>query len=334
MRLDDVLIYEANIANKVLKDPKQTKMLALAFRHDSTLPPNVVAKLGPRPTDDQIVKIWSDLIDRSLNATDFGDLSAEGKFDDWLLKQYINGVVDYEDINGEGGDALGLWQALSTRGKLRPEDQDFNRFRSLAQLQKAMTKRQYREELDRIKKTGEIEKHKRVRKEIVLVDDDRYYAIMPLNYGACYVFAHAAGYKPNFCTSSSSGLSWFQKYAPSGPIVSITDKSNTDDVEGKWQFHAPTHQLVNADQERRHDLHWNDERFARFFPGLMKKIVSAMEAKSEEITQASEEVTPGGYDMAKQIALIKKEYPLSFASTEPTPKEPGAETEPGGEELY
>jgi hypothetical protein len=242
-------------------------------------------------------------------------------------------VVNYEDINGEGGDALGTWQALSTRGKLQPQDQDFNKFKSIHQLQMAMRKPIYRNEIDRMKKAEEIEKHKRTRKDVVIVDNERYFVIIPMNYGACYTFAHAAGYKPTFCTSSSSGPDWFKRYAPEGMIVSITDKANQDEANGKWQFHAQTHQLVNGDQDRRHDVRWNDDRFSKMFPGLMKQIVAGIEAKAEEINQASQDVTHGGYDVAKEVQDIKTTYPLSYASVEQG-AEPAADDQPRGQELY
>jgi hypothetical protein len=155
------IVAEANIAAKVLKDPKQAKMLAIAFRHDHTIPKTLVARLGPKPTDEQIIEAWSKLIDDTLRRNDYGDLSADGKFDDWLTRLYINGQADYEDINGEGGDALGVWKALSKRGLLKPQDQDFNKFTSIKQLQRLANDRTYRDELRRIKDAEKIEKMKR-----------------------------------------------------------------------------------------------------------------------------------------------------------------------------
>ena len=149
MKLNQIVL-EANIAAK-LKDPKTIKMLGIAMRHDSSLPRDKVAKLGPKPDDQSILGLWSELLDSSLRTTDYGDLSADSKFDDWLTRLYMNGVVDYEDINGEGGDALGAWKALSIRGKLKEKDQDFNRFKNLRQIQSIVQDRQYRDELRRIK---------------------------------------------------------------------------------------------------------------------------------------------------------------------------------------
>lgn len=304
------VLSEANVASKI-KDPKTIKMIGVAMRHDATLPKAAVASLGVRPTDEQIIKLWSDLLDKSLSSTDYGNISTDGKFDEWLTRLYTNGVLDYEDINGEGGDALGAWKALSIRGKLKPEHQDFNRFRNLRQLQAIIQSREYRNELERIKDAEVIEKHKRERKEVTLIDDERYLVVIPMNYGSCYTFNNSAGFKASFCTGSSSGARWFERYAPDGPIISVVDKDNYEDVNGKWQIHAPTDQINNGNQTVR-----RDSVFAEMFPGLMKKIISAMTAKADEISQASREISRGGYDIPAAIDDLKRRFPLSYASGE------------------
>ncbi len=310
MRLNQV-IAEANIAAK-LKDPRTIKMLGIAMRHDGTVPKNKIAALGTNPTDDQIVKLWSELLDDSLQSTDYGDLSQDGKFDDWLTRLYINGVVDYEDVNGEGGDALGAWKALSIRGKLDKEHQDFNKFKNLRQIQQIIRSRKYRDELERIKDSETIEKHKREKKELTLIDNDKFLVTMPFNYGACYTFNNSAGFKASFCTGSSQGLRWFERYAPDGPIISIVDKDNVDEVNGKWQMHAPTGQMNNGDQTYSYSR--GDKKFSEMFPGVLKKIVAAVQSKAEEIKASSQDIVPGGYDVSKAVSDIKSNLPYSWAS--------------------
>jgi len=314
--LNDQQLIEANVAAKI-KDPKTIKMLSIAMRHDSTLPKAAVAKLGPKPDEQGILQLWSEMLDKSLRTTDYGDISADGKFDDWLTRLYINGVVDYEDINGEGGDALGAWKALSIRGRLKPIHQDFNKFKNLRQIQTIVRDNAYRSELSRIKDAEVIEKHKREKKETTLIDDERFLVTVPYNYGACYTFNNEMGYSASFCTGSSSGITWFNRYADDGPIVSIVDKANIDDVNGKWQMHAPTNQLNNGNQSVR-----SDEKFAELFPGLMKKIISAIQAKGTEIKQNSVDIVRGGYDIDQAVADIKKRFPLSVASEAPEEQEP------------
>ncbi len=317
------IVLEANVAAKI-KDPKTIKMLGIAMRHDSTLPKDKVARLGPATfgsdadsakqaeNNEKILNLWSELLDDSLRRTDYGDLSADGKFDDWLTRLYINGIVDYEDINGEGGDALGAWKALSIRGKLKEPHQDFNKFKNLRQIQQIVQSRDYRNELERIKDAETIEKHKREKKETTLIDDDRFLVTLPYNYGACYTFNNSAGFKASFCTGSSSGLRWFQRYAPEGPLISIVDKDNFEDVNGKWQMHGPTGQMNNGDQSLSYSS--GDKKFAEMFPGLLKKIIAALKSKAAEIKQNSTEIVPGGYDVDKAVSDIKDRLPYSYAS--------------------
>ena len=322
MRLDQLekdlkkkrAVTEANVAAKI-KDPKTIKMLSIAMRHDGTLPKAKVAALGPKPSEEQILNLWSELLDASLQTTDYGDISQDGKFDDWLTRMYINGVADYEDINGEGGDALGAWKALSIRGKLKEPHQDFNKFKNLRQIQAIIQNRDYRNELSKIKDAEVIEKHKREKKETTLIADERFLVTVPYNYGACYNFNNAHGFNASFCTGSSSGANWFNRYADDGPIISVFDKQNPDDVMGKWQIHAPTNQINNGNQTNR-----KDEKFAELFPGLMKRIVTAIQSNGEEIKKNSTEIVSGGYDINKAVSDLKNKFPVSYNSGEPEPE--------------
>jgi hypothetical protein len=318
MKLNQIVL-EANVAAK-LKDPKMVKMLSIAMRHDSSLPKDRVAKLGPKPSDEEIVQLWSDLLDGSLSSTDYGDISQDGKFDEWLTRMYINGVADYEDINGEGGDALGAWKALSIRGKLSEKDQDFNKFKNLRQIQQIIQSRDYRDELRRIKDAEVVEKHKREKKETTLIDNERFLITLPYNYGACYNFNNAHGYNASFCTGSSSGQRWFERYAPEGPIISIFDKQNQEDENGKWQMHAPTGQMNNGNQSLSYSR--GDQKFAELFPGLMKEIIAAVKSNAEEIKTNSVDIVRGGYDVDAAIAEIKSKLPASYASEKAKPEEP------------
>ena len=324
-------LTEADISTNIMKDPKLAKMLAIAVRHDRTFPKNEIADMGPRPTVADYVQAWSKLVNETLAKNEYGDLSKEGKFDSWLLKLYNNHAIDYEDLNGEGGDALGAWQALSTRGLLKKPDQDFNKFPSIRSLQQAMEKDEYRNTLRRIKDAETLEKHKRTRKEIVLLDNDRFHVIMPLNYGACYTFNNQTGHMSSFCTGGSSGLNWFNNYAPDGPIISIVDKQNVDNKNGKWQLHAPTSQLVNSTQDQRYNRVGADAEFAKRFPGLMKEIVKAILTKASEIKAGSKEISPpDGYDIREAAKQIVAKFPQSYKSV---PGAPGKNISPDDTEY-
>ena len=125
-------------------------------------------------------------------------------------------------------------------------------------------------------------------------------------------FNNAHGYNASFCTGSSSGATWFNRYADDGPIISVFDKQNPDDVMGKWQIHAPTNQINNGNQTVR-----RDEKFAELFPGLMKRIASAIQGNADELKKNSTEIVNGGYDAAKAVNDLKNKFPMSYNSGEP-----------------
>ena len=307
-------LLEADITDKIARDPQRSKQLSIAWKHDKHLPHDVVARLGPKPDDRALAKAWSDMLEKTLERTNYGDLSRDLKFADWLTKLYTSGTADWEDISGEGGDALGAWNALSTRGLLKPQDQDLNKFKTLKALYNRIVRvNTYSSELQRIKNAAQIAKMKKDARDVVLVDDGKYWAAIPMNYGACYVFNNS-GHISNFCTGGSSGANWFKNYAPGGPIVTVVDKANINDENGKWQFHANTNQLVNSVQDRRYDRDWNDEQFATRFPGLMRKIVQSMIAHDDDIRVMSQETLGKPYNVAQAVNEIKTKFPKSWAS--------------------
>jgi hypothetical protein len=315
MRLNEILL-EANILNnpKFKTDIPLQKELVRFFLHDESLPFNIVTNLN-KYTEEDILRMYSELLDKTLSDTSGGDLSKSGKFDMWLTRQYAKGMFDYEYLNGEGGDALGTYYQLSKRGLLFPQDQDFNRFQTLQDLQVAMRRPKYRRDLERIKDELTIQKHKKEKREIVLINDEKYYVVILLNYGACYTFNNAEGHKASFCTGSSSGVNWFNRYAPEGIIIAVIDKNNINDKDGKWQIHAATGQMVNADQDDRWDSRGNQTKFGKLFPGLMSEITRKLKEKQDEIAQSSTDIKQTGYNADNEIQELQNKFPLAF--TEP-----------------
>lgn len=332
MMLLDIL-NEVDISDRLAKDPQRMRMLMLALKHDRSLPIRVRAQLGPGHTEAQAAKAWSDAIETPLARTNYGDLSRDFKFADYLTKLYVSGNADFEDVTGEGGDSLGAWNALSVRGKLKPQHSDLNKFTSLHLLQQALRDDEYKRELDKIKNAERINKMKKDAKDLMLIDDPRYLVTIPLNYGACYVFNYT-GHTSTFCTGSSSGEWLFDRYAGDGPIVAIVDKAHAEEKNGKWQMHAQTDQLHNSVQDSfplpgKRD----DEAFAELFPGMLRRIAAAMRAKSSEITDAGKVIqqrtrrgSGNGYDVDDTIQQMKQRFPKSWASR--AKDEPADEPEP------
>jgi hypothetical protein len=48
----------------------------------------------------------------------------------------------------------------------------------------------------------------------------------------------------------------------------------------------------------------------------MKKIIAGLEANAAEIKASSTELMSGGYDISQEVSLLKRRFPLSYASSE------------------
>lgn len=303
------LLKEDKIADKILRDPKSTKMLNIMWKMDHSVPANYRSSLGPKPDEKKVVELFGKVIDEKLRNSLWGDMSSDSKLDDYIIRSYINGQVDFEDLTGELIDSLGTYKALSMRGLLKPEHQDFNRIPTLLALKKVLAK--YSSEIQRMRSEEKIKQMKKQKDEIVLIDDERFFVVIPLNYGSCYIFNNAEGINATFCTGSSS-TSWFDRYAKDGAMIMIFDKENPNSLAGKWQIHSATNQLNNANQTVR-ATNLGQAAFYKNFPGLLKRIAQAMDAKRDEIQEKSKAlVPPNGYDVSKEIERLKTMFPIAY----------------------
>ena len=301
MKISAVLA-ESVFRDKLIKDARLCKQLSISWRHDNTIPISINAKLGPNPKPEAVAARWAEMLDQALVAALGEQYGRDTKFAEWLTNLYIMGSADWEGISGEGADALASWQYLSQAGYLDEHTRDLNKIKNIKKLQALL--QNYRNELTAHKQKRELDKIKQDAKELVLIDNDRYKVSIPMNYGACRAF-NLTGHQSTFCTGGSSGLSWYSRYSPEGPLVMVVDKARQHDPDGKWQFHAPTNQIVNSLQQNRSSIVSNAERFGRLFPGLMDRIVAAMEQNREELGSVWSSID-------RQIAEIKSKFTLAF----------------------
>jgi hypothetical protein len=304
------LLLEADLGNKIKSDPKTLKLLNLAWRHDSTVPRKIRTQLGPNPSPETVADFWGTEVDRLLAGSDdnwTSDLSREGKFDGWLIRLYISGAIDWEDLTGEAVDRLNKYNVLRNRNILQPMETDLNRFRDLNHLNRTLDK--YGREIEKLITAARVEKAKRNAQSLTLIDNDRYHVSVPLNYGACYVFNHQTGHQSTFCTGSSTGMEWFGEYSNDGPLINVLDKKRAHTVNGKWQIHAPSKQINNSDQTIN-----SDNKFSGIFPGLMSEIQKALLAHARELNAGSQDIVKGGWNISRAIEQLKRAFPKSTAS--------------------
>lgn len=297
-------ILTESLATKVT-DPKTKKLLPIALMHDATLPFNLLSMVGKRPTEEQALNFLEQIITKSVNNSEYGDPEIINKYGPWLVRQYSNGVLNYEDINGEI-DTLGKFYALSRRGWLKPEHNDLNRFPNLTKLSMVLSAN-YAPMLRKIADEEKLQRMKKTAKAFTIIDDDNYLAQIPLSYGACYLFNNAMGVPASYCTGSSS-THWFDSYAKDGIILQVFNKKKPNLDTSKYQIHAPSNQIKSASQSGSNS---GDSKFAKNFPGLLPKILEELSLKATEFKRVAAEVG-FNYNVKSQIDKIAKLMPKSM----------------------
>lgn len=301
MKATDFLT-EADTLNTI-KRQNLGRRIAIAFDHDRRLPEEWIYRLHERFTTDQKIEMVAKKIDEFVENA---DLPTE--YIPWILSQYINGWADLEDIGGEIVDMLAGYHQLKIRNILSSEKyRNINNF-NWGTLRSLLSK--YRTELQKIRNQQQMEKMKRTAQQIVLLDNDRFLIQIPVNFGSCYVFNNLSGVQGRFCTGSSSGPEYFARYSKDGPLIQVYDKNNSDDVDGKWQIHAATNQIKDAQQSSR----GNEIRFARLFPGLLKVIGHNMMQRSKEIEDANP-----NWNAKRAVNDLARTFPTAWTPAAGTP---------------
>lgn len=318
------IILESKFEQQILSNPKSKDILRnldLMIKYDTTIPTKLFIEIGSKPTPEHVLQVWIKYISEAIKNAFYNNYNEGLKYLPYLFKYYNNGAINYEDLTGEVVDNIRKWWLIKNTRQLNPKHQDLNSL-TPSLLQKILNNDTYRNILRKLENAEVLEKAKRNSKEFVLLDNEKYHVAIPMNYGACYVFNNAAGIQANFCTGGSSGMTWFDRYAPKGPLIMVTDKKNINDADGKWQIHANTKQILNAEQDRRWDHVGNSQKFAKLFPGLMTEIQNAMLEKKDDIKAYSKAILNNAYDVDTEAENLTKTFPAAFATSDQSSNQP------------
>jgi hypothetical protein len=275
MIIEELFLVEGPVEDRIMNDPKYGKMLALAFKHDNTIPNAVHAALGPKPDPRKAAEIWLKLLDKANNNSQLGVISPEKKFYDWATKVYTNQGMSWENFISRGVDNLHSYYLLSRRNLLKPADQDVNRFPSLSTFENAMAK--YREQLQKIKEEERLKQMAKDAKIVTIVDNDTFTAWVPLNYGGSCTLSRSTGEFANWCTGTLSSDNYFNMYSKKGPLIVFQSKVRPED---KFQMHAPTNQFKDKKDEE-----IDRDAFAKKYPNAMVEIQQGLIASGEKFAE-------------------------------------------------
>lgn len=270
MLLRELFLNEAP-KDKIINDPKLSKMIAIHWRNDPTIPLPTKAKTGAKADDKTIALAFVDLLDNLEQRGSQGiQFSRNGQYHEWLAKVYASGGTDWEDIDSRSMKALHGYTMLQRRGLLDKGHSDLNKYPSVYALERYIDTH-YKDILDKVAKDEKFNDLIKNAQSVKLADTEDYLIVVPLNRGAGCKY----GKGTRWCTSSTDSDTYWNRYSERGPLVIILSKKNSED---KYQLHADSHQFLDASDSR-----FDAEKFKQEYPNAYKDIVDGMKSNAQEL---------------------------------------------------
>lgn len=294
MSLDEILL-EAEVltpvSQKLIKNNDIVTKLASAVRTDaqfnsSQFPPGSV-KNFKNARDDEVAQWFLENLDRIEREGYEGVVySRNGANNEWVVRQYIAGQHEWEDIIGKLNMALSDWYLLQRAGVLDQNHANISRFKGIHGLT-SYIKTHYGDVLPELKKEAQEKALAKNAKSIKLVDNEDYRIYTVLNRAA----GVRIGVNSSWCTANTKSSFNFFNYANQGMLFQLIPYAK--DKEGKkivndrekCQFDAATYSFKDSA-----DVQLSADRVSSMFPYLYNDLVTALSAQKGKIQSAIKEL--------------------------------------------
>ena len=310
---------------KILQNKNLVKDLANAIRYDVDDNPNFFPRNAvntfPRMQDAQLAEWFLGELDRMEQEGYEGTkLTSDGSINDWVVKKYIAGAHNWEDLTGKLQQQLHNWVNLKKFGLLKPEHQNIPSFNGVLDLGKYMVGH-YSNELKDLQ--NEIKKAalKKKAKSAVIVNNDDYKIYVTLNRSANQL----TGANTTWCTTSAaSDYHWnsysnqamlFQLFPKDAEFVSLEKEGREHPIEGaeRYQFGADSGYSFMDIADHRYPAEKVRERWPYLWDDLKSalqqqagKLEGIMKSLSEDPHMQDPDVKIKTYNVQKEINKLEK----------------------------
>jgi len=322
--------------------------------HPSSFPGGIAKKIVKAP-DERAAHWFLEQLDaieqRGYEGTVY---SRDGADADWIVKTFVNGTSNFEDILGNLNMCLRDWYLLKNRNALEPQHKELSRFKSINQLGAVVT-HHYADQIEEFRNKAANTAKQKLSKNILLVDNDDYRIYVPFNRIASCLL----GDKAKWCTANTEYDTHFHSYADRAMLFIVmpyykdkeTGKKSLVPHEVEITQGARAGQKTKTNEKFQFDSssgdfmditnHNVDPRLiAERFPYLYSDVENALKEKKPSIEAAlkaaSEDPATLGdkdtkvktYDVDKQIAALDRFRKKGHFTDQVRPKEKPAAEEP------
>jgi hypothetical protein len=291
-------------SQRVMNDTNLVSNLADAIRDDARSNPasfpSGSARSFQKAPDEQLAQWFLENIDKIEREGYEGIVySRDGVNSDWIVRRYIAGSHNWEDLTGVMNMNLLDWYLLKNRNLLDANHKDLPKFNSVRDLGFYMTTH-YKDKVDNLKKVAKNAERAKMSKSIKLVDNDDYRIYTTLNRAA----GCALGLGTQWCTANSNYDGHFHRYSDEamlfqlfpywkepdreGNIVDVTDKDGKKKLSQteKFQFDAGGPNFMDVTDKRA------DPNVVRTqFPYLFTDLANALTEKKPDMEKAFAELS-------------------------------------------
>jgi hypothetical protein len=337
--LEDVALTKGS--QRVMSDKTLVSGLAARVRRDadfnpSVFPPNADRKFEKAP-DEDVAKWFLENIDKIEKEGYEGTIySRDGMYSDWIVRRYIAGSHNWEDLKGVMNMNLRDWTILKNRNELDPAHKEVSKFKSVREIGAYMV-HHYQDKLEDVRNAAKFAARDKMARAIPLVNNADYKITVALNRAA----ACKLGSGTQWCTANSTYGDMFKRYAGEAmlyqmyPAVpeTISKKSSMTGKEitgkEKYQF-GPDSGLSFKDIA---DENVKPEDIRTKFPYLYTDLVTALKQNKAKVVELektfSEDPALQDPDMSKirtynvdeEITKLKKFITAGYMTDEVRPKE-------------
>lgn len=206
---------------RVLADKKLVAGLADAMRddaasHPQNFPPNSKRTFQKAP-DEELANWFLENLDKIEKEGYEGTVySRDGVYSDWIVRRYISGSHNWEDITGVMNMNMRDWTLLKNRNMLDANHRDIPKFNSVRDLGSYLSTH-YADKLEKIRDAAKNAARNKMAKSVKLVDNEDYRIYTTLNRAA----GCALGLGTQWCTANSNYAGHFHTYSEKAMLFQV-----------------------------------------------------------------------------------------------------------------
>ena len=200
-------------SQRIMNDKKLVKTLAATVRDDAdfhphSFPAGMDRKFSKAPDEEVAHWFLQSLDDIERRGYEGNVYSRDGVNSDWIVKTYLAGTSNWEDVVGNLNMVLNSWYLLKNRNQLEPQHKELSQFKSINQLNSTI-QHHYGPALKAAADAAKKNALRKTSKTIPLVDNDDYKIQVPLNRIGSMLIADGAGW----CTANAEYAGHWNHYA-------------------------------------------------------------------------------------------------------------------------